>query len=90
VFCGESDITTRSCALHAHTGLITYTGPHYSTFGMERHFECTKTGFVEALFDPSRREVDPAASWTDDAWFLDQDNRVEVPTDGSWVSLLAG
>ena len=51
IFCGYSDITALSCAMHAHTGLITYSGPHYSTFGMEQHFDDTHDGFTAALFD---------------------------------------
>lgn len=85
VFCGYSDITALSCAIHAHTGLVTYSGPYYSTFGMELHFEATQTRFVEALFNPARREVEHSATWTDDPWFLDQDDRTERPTDGPWI-----
>jgi muramoyltetrapeptide carboxypeptidase len=83
--CGYSDITALTCAIHAHTGLITYSGPHYSTFGMEQHFETTRGHFVEALFHPQRRIVEHATSWTDDAWFIDQANRTIRPTDGPWV-----
>jgi muramoyltetrapeptide carboxypeptidase len=85
VFCGYSDITALSCAMYAHTGLVTYSGPHYSTFGMERHFEGTQQRFVDALFNPARRQVDHSARWTDDAWYLDQDDRTERSTDGPWV-----
>ena len=28
IFCGFSDITALSCAIHAKTGLVTYSGPH--------------------------------------------------------------
>ena len=34
IFCGFSDITALSNAIHAKTGLVTYSGPHYSSFGM--------------------------------------------------------
>lgn len=85
VFCGYSDITVLSCAIHAHTGLITYSGPHYSTFGMKRHFEATQTRLVETLFNPGRRAVRHSATWTDDAWHLDQDDRTVRPTDGPWI-----
>lgn len=85
VFCGYSDITALSCAIHAHTGLVTYSGPHYSTFGMQRHFERTQAWFVDSLFHPSRREVAHSKTWTDDAWFLDQDDRKVRPTGGPWM-----
>ena len=34
IFCGFSDITALSCAIYAKTGLVTYSGPHFSSFGM--------------------------------------------------------
>ena len=39
VFCGYSDITALQNAILARTGLVTYSGPHWSTFGMRDHFE---------------------------------------------------
>lgn len=85
IVCGYSDITALTCAIYAHTGLITYSGPHYSTFGMEQHFETTQAHFIETLFSPQRRTVDHATHWTDDAWFIDQHDRTVRPTDGPWV-----
>lgn len=85
ILCGYSDITALTCAIHAHTGLIAYSGPHYSTFGMEQHFETTHAHFVEALFHPQRRLINHASTYTDDAWFIDQQNRTVRPTDGPWV-----
>lgn len=35
--CGYSDITALQNAIHARTGLVTYSGPHWSTFGMRDH-----------------------------------------------------
>ena len=34
VLCGYSDITALSNAIYTKTGLVTYSGPHFSTFGM--------------------------------------------------------
>ena len=85
IFCGYSDITALSCAIHAHTGLITYSGPHYSTFGMQRHFEATQTRFVDAVFSTDRHEVEHSPIWTDDKWFVDQETRVERQSDGPWI-----
>lgn len=33
IFCGYSDITALANAIFAKTGLVTYSGPHYSSFG---------------------------------------------------------
>jgi muramoyltetrapeptide carboxypeptidase LdcA involved in peptidoglycan recycling len=85
VFCGFSDITALSNAIHTQTGLVTYSGPHYSSFGMARQFEYTEAAFRACLFGTERLEVRPASGWSDDKWWIDQDNRrVETSTDW-WV-----
>ena len=84
VFCGYSDITALQNAMSARTGLVTYSGPHWSTFGMRDHLEQTLSWFAEALFTDRPVELRPAPTWTDDAWFLDQDDRRVRPNDGWW------
>ena len=41
IFCGYSDITALQNAVWAKTGLVTYSGPHYSTFGQKLHADYT-------------------------------------------------
>jgi muramoyltetrapeptide carboxypeptidase LdcA involved in peptidoglycan recycling len=84
VFCGYSDITALQNAILARTGLITYTGPHWSTFGMRDHFEQTLAWFRQAVLSDDAYEVQPAGYWTDDAWFLDQDARSPEQSPGWW------
>ena len=36
--CGFSDITALANALYARAGVVAYSGPHYSSFGMKQHF----------------------------------------------------
>ncbi|MGW8959570.1 LD-carboxypeptidase [Paenibacillus sp. NPDC055715] len=43
--CGYSDITTLSHAIYAKTGLITYAGPRFLTFGMQQGNEYTTAYF---------------------------------------------
>lgn len=85
IFCGYSDITALTCSIWARTGLITYSGPHYSTFGMKEHFDQTLCWFSAALLSEDWISVEPAKTWTDDAWYLDQQNRTIEPNDGYWV-----
>ena len=89
VFCGYSDITALQNAILARTGLVTYSGPHWSTFGMRDHLEQTLDWFVRCLFDDAPVDLAPAATWTDDRWFLDQDDRHPQPNEG-WVALRPG
>lgn len=84
VFCGYSDITALQNAILARTGLITYTGRHWSTFGMRDHLDQTLTWFRQAVLSDHTYEVTPASYWTDDAWFLDQDHRSVEPSTGWW------
>ncbi|WP_233551062.1 S66 family peptidase [Amnibacterium setariae] len=85
VFCGYSDITVLQAAMLARTGLITYSGPHWSSFGMRDHFEPTMEWFRRAVMTDEPVDLEPATEWTDDLWFMDQDARSPMPNDGWWV-----
>jgi muramoyltetrapeptide carboxypeptidase LdcA involved in peptidoglycan recycling len=82
VLCGFSDITALATAIHAKTGLVTYSGPHFSTFSMERGIEYTLEYFERCLMWDEPYEVEPADHWSDDPWYLDQENRNLVPNAG--------
>ena len=69
MLCGYSDITALQNATLARTGLITYTGPHWSTFGKRDHFEQTLAWFRHAILGSDPYEIEPASFWTDDLWF---------------------
>jgi muramoyltetrapeptide carboxypeptidase LdcA involved in peptidoglycan recycling len=84
IFCGYSDITALQNAILARTGLITYSGPHWSTFGMRDHLEPTQAWFAEVLFGDGSSDLRPADAWTDDLWFIDQDDRTVHPGEGWW------
>jgi muramoyltetrapeptide carboxypeptidase LdcA involved in peptidoglycan recycling len=82
IFCGYSDITALATAIHARTGLVTYSGPHFTTFGMKRGIDYTKEYFERCLMREEPFEVLPADHWSDDLWYQDQDNRDFVPNSG--------
>lgn len=75
VFCGYSDITALNLAILQKTGLITYSGPHFSTFGAKAGFEYTQQYFLKAVTEENGSPVKASERWSDDAWYLDQDNR---------------
>ena len=85
VFCGYSDITALQNAMLAKVGLVTYSGPHWSTFGMREHFEPTGEWFASAVFDDGPIELLPSEFWTDDLWFADQDTRTLRANEGWWA-----
>ena len=85
VFCGYSDITALQNAILARAGLVTYSGPHWSSWGMRDHFEPTGDWFRAAVTDSAPIVVEPAQAWTDDPWFADQDTRAPVSNEGWWA-----
>jgi muramoyltetrapeptide carboxypeptidase LdcA involved in peptidoglycan recycling len=85
VLCGYSDVTALQDAILARTGMVTYSRPHWSSFGMLRHLEDTLRWFVDCLFGDRPLELAPAATWTDDEWYLDQDAREPRTNPGWWV-----
>lgn len=82
IFCGYSDITALSNAIYAKTGLITYSGPHFSTFGMLKGLDYTVEYFRKCLCSEEPFEILPSKEWSDDAWYLNQEKRVFIPNDG--------
>jgi muramoyltetrapeptide carboxypeptidase LdcA involved in peptidoglycan recycling len=85
ILCGYSDITVLSNAIFAKTGLISYSGPHFSSFGMLKGAEYMIDYFKKALFGESDVDIEPSQKWSDDLWFMNQKNRKFVANDGVLV-----
>lgn len=81
IFCGYSDITALSAAIYQKTGMITYSGPHFSSFGVKYGFDYTLQSFLEAVTNDAPYEINPSPTWSDDKWFLDQEDRKFVEQD---------
>src|SRR3989344_513673 len=89
IFVGYSDTTALQNAIYAKTGLVTYSGPAYSTFGQKLYFDYTLESFKECLFEDKKFDVLPSDSWSDDKWYLDQENRKLHKNDG-WLVINEG
>jgi len=89
VFCGFSDITALNNSILAKTGLVTYSGIHYSTFGMQEYFDYCLDYFKKCLMSNDPMEVIPSKEWTDDSWFMDQTNRKPIHNEG-WLVVNEG
>ena len=85
ILCGFSDVTALLDAIYAKTGLVTYSGPHFSSLGMKKGVEYTIEQMLEMLTKSGEREVEPSKEWSDDLWFLDQDKREFLPNEGYWL-----
>lgn len=85
IFCGYSDITALNAAIFNKTGLITYSGPHFSSFGIKYGFDYTLQSFIEAVTNDAPYDVNPSLEWSDDSWYLDQENRTFIQQEGYMV-----
>ncbi len=82
IFCGFSDITALNNSFFAKTELVTYSGPHYSTFGQKLYLDYTIECFKKCLMSEEPFEVIASKQWTDDAWYKNQDDRHLVDNSG--------
>lgn len=60
ILCGYSDITALLNAIYAKTGLVTYHGPHFSTFGFAKEAEYTQKVFFQCLMEDEPIRVVPS------------------------------
>ncbi|CAM4154002.1 peptidase S66 [Bacillus luti] len=88
-FCGYSDITALNNAIYTKTGLVTYSGPHFSSFGMEKGLEYTTDYFLKCLTSNEPIEVLSSETWSDDSWYVDQENREFIKNEG-YISIHEG
>lgn len=85
IFLGYSDITVLNNAIFAKTGLVNYSGPHYSSFGQKLHFDYTLEYFKSCLMSDELFEIKPSKSWSDDEWYIDQNKRELIDNPGYLV-----
>ena len=60
ILCGYSDITALLNAIYAKTGLITYHGSHFSTFGFETEQNYTQKAFFDCVMNESCLTLKPS------------------------------
>lgn len=85
IFCGFSDITALNNALFKKAGLVTYSGPHFSSFAMEKGLEYTLDSFKKIFFEEAPLLLSPCAQWSQDPWYRDQDTRTFYANTGYQV-----
>ncbi|MFZ1735605.1 MAG: S66 peptidase family protein [Candidatus Moraniibacteriota bacterium] len=85
IFCGFSDITALNNAIYAKTGLVSYSGPCYSTFAEKKNFEYTMEAFKRCVVSNDSFEVKPSEMWSDDSWYMDQEHRNLIRNEGYLV-----
>src|SRR3989338_2136224 len=71
ILCGYSDMTALQNAIYTKTGLVTYSGPAFSTFAMQKGFEYTLDYFKKCFMTSEPIPLLPSPTWSDDAWYKD-------------------
>ena len=89
ILCGYSDITILNNAFYAKTGLVSYSGPHYSSFGQQLDFDYTLEYFKKCLMSEESFVIVPSKQWSDDAWYRDQQKREFIDNPG-WLLINEG
>lgn len=88
IFCGFSDITALNNAIYTKTGLVSYSGPHYSTFGQPNYLDYTIDYFKKCLFSDEQFEIKPNDCWLDDKWWTGEERH---PSDNDgWLTINEG
>ena len=82
ILCGYSDITALASAIYAKTGMVTYIGPHFSSFGMKKGFEYTEEYFKKMFLKAEPIFLESSNQWSNDSWFINQEKREYIPNEG--------
>ncbi len=84
ILCGFSDITSISNAITTKSNLITYSGPHFSSWAIEKGFGYSIECFERCCMSDRSFALNPSKKWSDDAWYLDQESREFIDNEGYW------
>ncbi len=85
ILCWFSDITAITNAITHITWMLTYSWTHFSTWGMQKWFDYNLEYFQKCLTQDHPFEVIHSKSWSDDLWFLDQENRNFIEDTDYWI-----
>lgn len=85
ILCGFSDITALTNAIYAKTGLVTYSGVHFSSFGMKYGFEYSLEYFKKIFLKNDWIEIKSSKEWSNDSWFSNQEDRIFERNEGMQI-----
>lgn len=74
IICGFSDITALLSAITKMTGLVTYYGPHFTTFAMKELREYNENYFLKAVAKSGDYIIEQSDMWRDNSWFSDENS----------------
>lgn len=82
IICGFSDNTVLINAIYAKTGLITYSGPQFFSFGMKYGLEYTLEYFKKIFMNEEDIEIVSSKQWSNDKWMKNQEEREFINNKG--------
>src|SRR3989344_1311586 len=85
IICGFSDVTALANAITAKTGMITYIGPHFSSWGMKHGFEYSLENFIKCCMKNEAFDLLSSRELSDDMWYVDQEKREFILNEGYWI-----
>lgn len=85
IIIGYSDNTALLNAIYKKTGMVTYLGPNFTDFAVKQGFEYTLEYFTKVAFEDKNVIVEDSSEYSDDQWYIHQDDRVFLPNDGRKV-----
>lgn len=80
ILCGLSDITSLANAIHTKTGLVTYSGPHFTLFGANKQVDYTIDYFRKCFFSEDIIKIEPSDLFCDNRW-----DKEEIKNEGYWI-----
>lgn len=85
IICGFSDITVLANAIVAKTGLISYIGPHFSSWAMKHGFKYSAEYFMKSCANDQSFDLLHSTEWSDDPWYIDQEKREFIKDENYWI-----
>lgn len=85
IIIGYSDITALLNAITSRTGLVTYYGPNFTDFAIKKGFDYTLDYFSKILVDNGLIKIEASSEFSDDKWYIDQENRTFLSNEGHIV-----
>lgn len=82
IICGYSDITALANSIFQKTGVVTYSGPHFSSFAMRYGLDYTIEYFTKMLMNNDDVHIFPSNEWSNDGWTKNQEERIFIKNDG--------
>jgi muramoyltetrapeptide carboxypeptidase LdcA involved in peptidoglycan recycling len=82
IFCGYSDITTLLTAFYTKTGLITYSGPNFTSFCDPLEYQYMLQYFKKCLMETDPFQINPSKEWSNN--ILSDDKTVHI-NEGFWA-----